>query len=206
CAICSDQHWVSSCPLKKYENGCFVCSSTEHLARECPQLPAMLKSISTPEVNLYPFGKDNGLFLFADLISGRQRLGPLRCLVDTGCCSTMVAKRVVPLNAEIRPVTGPSLMTIDRSLCTILGMVSLTVGIYDSEKAKSGMTPSKDDPRVPFNVSALVVESLAYDLILGHDFMSHFGLDIRYSDDPVKITGDRPKEEAPRTAWFSEHP
>ncbi|KAF4687559.1 hypothetical protein FOZ62_015924, partial [Perkinsus olseni] len=46
CAICSDQHWVSSCPLKKYENGCFVCSSTEHLARECPQLPAMLKSIS----------------------------------------------------------------------------------------------------------------------------------------------------------------
>ncbi|KAF4678557.1 hypothetical protein FOZ60_016420 [Perkinsus olseni] len=97
-------------------------------------------------------------------------------------------------------------MTIDRSLCTILGMVSLTVGIYDSEKAKSGMTPSKDDPRVPFNVSALVVESLAYDLILGHDFMSHFGLDIRYSDDPVKITGDRPKEEAPRTAWFSEHP
>ncbi|KAF4700210.1 hypothetical protein FOZ62_000575, partial [Perkinsus olseni] len=74
------------------------------------------------------------------------------------------------------------------------------------EKAKSGMTPSKDDPRVPFNVSALVVESLAYDLILGHDFMSHFGLDIRYSDDPVKITGDRPKEEAPRTAWFSEHP
>ncbi|KAF4678556.1 hypothetical protein FOZ60_016419 [Perkinsus olseni] len=47
CAICSDQHWVSSCPLKKYENGCFVCSSTEHLARECPQLPAMLKSISS---------------------------------------------------------------------------------------------------------------------------------------------------------------
>ncbi|KAF4671807.1 hypothetical protein FOZ60_002118, partial [Perkinsus olseni] len=43
--------------------------------------------------------------------------------------------------------------------------------------AKSGMTPSKDDPRVPFNVSALVVESLAYDLILGHDFIT--GDDLR---------------------------
>ncbi|KAF4708718.1 hypothetical protein FOZ63_030478, partial [Perkinsus olseni] len=118
----------------------------------------------------------------------------------------MVAKRVVPLDAEIRPVTGPSLMTIDRSLCSIIGMVSLTIGIYNGDKARSGITPLKDDSQVPFNVSALVVEALAYDLILGHDFMTHFGLDIWYSEVPVRITGHRPKKEASRVPWFAEHP
>ncbi|KAF4648453.1 hypothetical protein FOL47_003207 [Perkinsus chesapeaki] len=70
----------------------------------------------------------------------------------------------------------------------------------------SSRPPSKDDSQVLFKVSALVVESLAYDLILGHDFMKHFGLDIRYSDSPMRIIGNYPKNEAPRTAWFVEHP
>ncbi|KAF4678829.1 hypothetical protein FOZ63_030477 [Perkinsus olseni] len=45
CDICSDKHLVSSCPFKKYESGCYVCSSTEHLSRACPQLPELMKSV-----------------------------------------------------------------------------------------------------------------------------------------------------------------
>ncbi|KAF4651961.1 hypothetical protein FOL47_011334, partial [Perkinsus chesapeaki] len=102
----------------------------------------------------------------------------------------MVAKRVVPhVGGTIRPVVGPALMTIDRSICKILGVVSLSVEVYDSEDARKGVLPSESDPRIPFPVSALVVDSLAYDVILGHDFLNHFGLDIRYSESPTRIVG-----------------
>ncbi|KAF4647746.1 hypothetical protein FOZ61_003717, partial [Perkinsus olseni] len=150
--------------------------------------------------------RDNGLFLFSDLISDQQRLGPLRCLVDTGCCSTMVAKKVLLKGVTIRPVAGPALMTIDRSICKIVGVVSLTVEVYDCDNARQVIHPGEDEPRIPFPVSALVVDSLAYDVILGHDFLNHFELDIRYSESPTRIVGHWPSSEAPRPPWFMEHP
>ncbi|KAF4649070.1 hypothetical protein FOL47_002445, partial [Perkinsus chesapeaki] len=88
----------------------------------------------------------------------------------------------------------------------ILGVVSLSVEVYDAEDARKGVLPSESDPRIPFPVSALVVDSLAYDVILGHDFLSHFGLDIRYSESPTRIVGRWPSEDAPRIPWFTEHP
>ncbi|KAF4648348.1 hypothetical protein FOL47_003397 [Perkinsus chesapeaki] len=46
CIICSGNHSVSTCPYKKYDSGCFVCSSVDHIVRDCPQLPALVKSIA----------------------------------------------------------------------------------------------------------------------------------------------------------------
>ncbi|KAF4648538.1 hypothetical protein FOZ61_002564 [Perkinsus olseni] len=118
----------------------------------------------------------------------------------------MVAKKVLPQGVTIRPVAGPTLMTIDRSICKIVGVVSLTVEVYDCDNARQGIHPGEDEPRIPFPVSALVVDSLAYDVILGHDFLNHFELDIRYSESPTRIVGHWPFGEAPRLPWFMEHP
>ncbi|KAF4750362.1 hypothetical protein FOZ62_004301 [Perkinsus olseni] len=210
CFLCTDKHWLKDCPYKKFSEGCFVCGSKDHMARDCFKLAALRGRSSdsprAPKVELIPFGRDNGLFLFADLTSDQQRLGPLRCLVDTGCCSTMVAKKVLPKGVTIRPVVGPALMTIDRSICKIVGVVSLTVEVYDCDNARQGIHPGEDEPRIPFPVSALVVDSLAYDVILGHDFLNHFELDIRYSESPTRIVGRWPPDKAPRIPWFTEHP
>ncbi|KAF4758554.1 hypothetical protein FOZ63_031944 [Perkinsus olseni] len=118
----------------------------------------------------------------------------------------MVAKKVLPKGVTIRPVVGPALMTIDRSICKIVGVVSLTVEVYDCDNARQGIHPGEDEPRIPFPVSALVVDSLAYDVILGHDFLNHFELDIRYSESPTRIVGRWPPDKAPRIPWFTEHP
>ncbi|KAF4649170.1 hypothetical protein FOL46_002065 [Perkinsus olseni] len=118
----------------------------------------------------------------------------------------MVAKKVLLQGVTIRPVAGPTLMTIDRSICKIVGVVSLTVEVYDCDNARQVIHPGEDEPRIPFPVSALVVDSLAYDVILGHDFLNHFELDIRYSESPTRIVGHWPFGEAPRLPWFMEHP
>ncbi|KAF4684394.1 hypothetical protein FOZ60_007902 [Perkinsus olseni] len=85
-------------------------------------------------------------------------------------------------------------------------MTPLTVEAYDGDKARKGMAPDRVDPRFPFRVEALVVDSLAYDLILGHDFMSHYGLDIQYSATPIQIVGNPPLKEPSSLPWFVEHP
>ncbi|KAF4682828.1 hypothetical protein FOZ60_010059 [Perkinsus olseni] len=176
CFLCGGEHWLKDCPHKKFSEGCFVCGAKDHLAQVGWCVGKLLGRSSdsprAPKVELIPFGRDNGLFLFPDLISDQQRLGPLRCLVDTGCCSNMVAEKVLPKGVTIRPVAGPALMTIDRSICKIVGVVSLTVEVYDCDNARQGIHPGEDEPRIPFPVSALVVDSLAYDVILGHDFLN----------------------------------
>ncbi|KAF4687292.1 hypothetical protein FOZ60_004164 [Perkinsus olseni] len=102
----------------------------------------------------------------------------------------MVAKKVLPKGVTIRPVVGPALMTIDRSICKIVGVVSLTVEVYDCDNARQGIHPGEDEPRIPFPVSALVVDSLAYDVIL-----------VSYKD-----CWSLAPDKAPRIPWFTEHP
>ncbi|EER14461.1 hypothetical protein Pmar_PMAR021215 [Perkinsus marinus ATCC 50983] len=85
-------------------------------------------------------------------------------------------------------------------------MSSFSVEAYGGDKAKEGMAPDRNDPKFSFCVDALVVDSLAYDLILGHDFMSHYDLDIQYSARPIRIVGTYSKEEPSALPWFVEHP
>ncbi|KAF4748586.1 hypothetical protein FOZ63_009019, partial [Perkinsus olseni] len=51
-------------------------------------------------------------------------------------------------------------------------------------------------------ITAFVVDSLAYPVILGHDFLKHYRLNIAYSEDPVRISGGDVEAGPPCIPWL----
>ncbi|KAF4681017.1 hypothetical protein FOZ60_012709, partial [Perkinsus olseni] len=51
-------------------------------------------------------------------------------------------------------------------------------------------------------ITAFVVDSLAYPVILGHDFLKHYRLNIAYSEDPVRISGRDVEAGPPCIPWL----
>ncbi|KAF4651155.1 hypothetical protein FOL46_000519 [Perkinsus olseni] len=126
CPLCTGGHPIYLCPKKKFQEGCFNCGAADHFAAHV--------RLSM----LYHFG-----------LSAVELTGPFRIMVDTGCCSTLIRRSVLPVGTEIRPVEDPGLFTVERGSCHVVGAVKLKVKIYASaqgdqkvsgDETKEGMT------------------------------------------------------------------
>ncbi|KAF4684395.1 hypothetical protein FOZ60_007903 [Perkinsus olseni] len=51
CYLCSDAHWALSCPFKKHDRGCFICGSSDHMARSCPQYSSFVTAIANKKAS-----------------------------------------------------------------------------------------------------------------------------------------------------------
>ncbi|KAF4648975.1 hypothetical protein FOL47_002600, partial [Perkinsus chesapeaki] len=52
CGLCEGKHASYNCPHKKFSEGCYICGSTAHLSRSCPERQALLEKVKkgvTPE-------------------------------------------------------------------------------------------------------------------------------------------------------------
>ncbi|KAF4652532.1 hypothetical protein FOL47_011036 [Perkinsus chesapeaki] len=52
CGLCEGKHASYNCPHKKFSEGCYICGSTAHLSRSCPERQALLDKVRkgvTPE-------------------------------------------------------------------------------------------------------------------------------------------------------------
>ncbi|KAF4652533.1 hypothetical protein FOL47_011037 [Perkinsus chesapeaki] len=114
----------------------------------------------------------------------------------------MVARDMIPAGCDISPVNGPSLITIDKSSCKIIGVATLAINLFTAAGVGEGIRPAADDLKIPFLITAFIVESLALPVILEHDFLKHFQLDIMYSEKPVRIIGRNTKAGPPGIPWL----
>ncbi|KAF4651962.1 hypothetical protein FOL47_011335 [Perkinsus chesapeaki] len=46
CFLCEGAHYLYKCPHKKFQEGCFICGSKEHMLRDCSRLSAFRKTIA----------------------------------------------------------------------------------------------------------------------------------------------------------------
>ncbi|KAF4650241.1 hypothetical protein FOZ61_000500, partial [Perkinsus olseni] len=179
CPLCTGGHPIYLCPKKKFQEGCFNCGAADHFAAHV--------RLSM----LYHFG-----------LSAVELTGPFRIMVDTGCCSTLIRRSVLPVGTEIRPVEDPGLFTVERGSCHVVGAVKLKVKIYASAQGdQKGAASSSGPSRYIFGLTALISDKLAYPLILGNEFLNHYRLDILYSSDPVRIVGPEIRPDPSSIPW-----
>ncbi|KAF4688475.1 hypothetical protein FOZ60_002745 [Perkinsus olseni] len=117
----------------------------------------------------------------------------LRTLVDTGSCHTIVSKDAVPraMWGQIRSIPG-----------MVINYLLYDTAVFKDPWGEWQPQGSEEEmASVGFTISAMVVEELYYDVVLGHDFLCHFGIDLLTSGNPPVLVV--PTEEKSPMPWFT---
>ena len=135
------------------------------LSQEIPEINALASSVSLPPSSLYVTGT---------IFSRTSQM-----LVDTGASVTAVSSSFfssLPSSPQLQPSSLLTIHTVSGEELPVQGQTTLTITL--------------DNTNYP--LEALVIDNLTYPVVLGRDFLMHYGSVIDMQANTLVLFGNRP--------------
>ncbi|KAF4730151.1 hypothetical protein FOZ63_008823, partial [Perkinsus olseni] len=116
-------------------------------------------------------------------------------VIDTGSDLSLIPQQALSpsMLSLVRPCPLNFIRTANGGTCKILGVLDLDVCFYvlpPGREPSSRSGPTKDEvvPGPVFPVCMIVIDSLSVDMLLGMDFLRHFGMGLMAGMDTVRLS------------------
>ncbi|KAF4680722.1 hypothetical protein FOZ60_013038 [Perkinsus olseni] len=110
----------------------------------------------------------------------------------------------LPEGLTVQPVDGCQLLTVDKSEFAIVGTVNLDFFVYESAEAATASYLARRQgvsKGLRCTMSVYVCDSLAFPIILGHDFLRHFGFNVLYEQNPIELRSSTARSAGPAAPY-----
>ncbi|KAF4649021.1 hypothetical protein FOL46_002192 [Perkinsus olseni] len=209
CGNCGGAHSALACPNKAFDSGCFKCGQPGHLAPERSPLreppagsviagrpEAINSSLTSASTYIDLFGRHSPqVWVMVSSPLSVDRSALLCGVIDTGSDLSLIPQQALSpsMLSLVRPCPLNFIRTANGGTCKILGVLDLDVCFYvlpPGREPSSRSGPTKDEvvPGPVFPVCMIVIDSLSVDMLLGMDFLRHFGMGLMAGMDTVRLS------------------